>query len=297
MAFLSCFGRAVFRGCISILGSLLMLGGTSLAQEARSRVELFAGADVNYRCIMLNERVYDFLIYVTPGVKWHFGNGWLVSAQGAIPVVNQWAEYYKYPKVSIADISRQLNLGAHRLKLSAGLFSNDRYGLDAKWFWPVCDWFALEAQAGLTGYWTMSGDFGFSPMERITGLLSARFWIEPASTEIRITGGRYIYADYGARVEWLRHFSNCVSVGAFVQAGNRYGSVAGGRRWGGGAVFIVMLPWQGKEGRAFKVRPASNFRLTYDYWADPYGMKMYRTDPEENERTGNYSNPGWGFGK
>lgn len=261
----------------------------------RSRVDLFAGVDLNYRCIMLNERVYDFLVYATPGVKWHFGDGWLISAQAFIPLVNQWAAYYSYPRINVADISKELTLGAHSLKFSAGIFSRERFGLDAKWLWPVCDWFALEAQTGLTGWWTMSGRFGFSPMERVTGLLTARFWMEEAGTELRLSAGRYIYADYGVRFEWLRHFSRYVSVGAFVQWDEKYSQYYS-RSWGGGARLIIMLPWQGNGRRRFTVRPASNLHVTYDYWADPYAMRMYDTDPEENLREGHFEGgPGWGF--
>ena len=43
------------------------------------------------------------------------------------------------------------------------------------------------------------------------------------------------------------------------------------------------------------VRPASNFRLTYNAQADGYSMKKYTTDPEENERTYPIQIP-WGTG-
>ena len=47
-----------------------------------------------------------------------------------------------------------------------------------------------------------------------------------------------------------------------------------------------MIPPYRRKHRKVNIRPASNFRLTYNIQADMYANKMYNTDPEENEREG-----------
>lgn len=48
---------------------------TAVAQPAipAGQVDLFMGVDFNYRDLFHNGRVYDFLINLTPGVKWNMG--------------------------------------------------------------------------------------------------------------------------------------------------------------------------------------------------------------------------------
>ena len=272
--------------------------------SSASKLDFFVGADLGHRQDM---RKYEFLINVNPAVKWHFGDGWTVNGQVILPVFNQFGAYYKYPRLGVVDISKELQLGNHLIKASAGIFSAQRFGLDVKWMLPVCEWFALEAQLGWTGFYEMTSRWSFSPVDRITGLLSVRFYIPKENTEIRLSGGRYNYGDYGTRLEWLIHFKNFCSVSVFAQAGSHYGTGTNalvekgepsynGIPAGGGAKLILMLPLQQKNSAKRVVfRPASNFRLTYDARADAFGMKTYATDPEENEREGNFEKASWGF--
>jgi len=284
--------------CICLF--LSILGFHARAQETDAwpgRVEFFAGVDVNYRFISYTSRPVELLLYVTPAVKWHPGKDWQLTLQGAIPFVNLYGDYYRYPRINIAALSKELYAGNFSFKFSGGLFSRQRYGLDAKFQWAVTPWFALEGQISWTGFYEMTNRWAFSAMDRVTGLLSARFYIPKYRTEFRITGGRYIYADYGLRFAWMKHFSRFISVGAFVQTGDHYGNLTlSPVRLGAGAQLIFMLPWQGNGKKRVSFRPASNIRLTYDYKSDEYGMKMFATDPEENERSGNFSKSHWGVG-
>ena len=46
----------------------------------------------------------------------------------------------------------------------------------------------------------------------------------------------------------------------------------------------MMIPPYKRSKRKVAFRPASNFRLTYNAQSDGVSMKMYDTDPEDNER-------------
>lgn len=261
-----------------MLLSLLFLGTVpSLAQQT-GRVELFLGADLYYRDIYYN-RMYDVLVNLNPGVKWNMGRNWQLAGQAIVPVYNLYGERYKKIRLNMAVLSKELNFSNNQhIKISGGLFGLERYGLDFKWMYPVNNWFALDAQVGLTGFCSMAVDWECSQMKRLTGWAGTRFYLDKVNTEIRIRGGRFVFGDYAMVAEGLRHFKHC-TVGVYAQYSDK------GKENGGFKV-IMMIPPYKRKNRKVTVRPASNFRLTYNIEADPYAAKMYTTDPEENEREG-----------
>lgn len=269
----------------SILKKAILVAAIALVpmrpDASAQEVDIFLGADLNYRRLFFNERLYDLLIYARPGVKVNFGENWQVAGEALVPVVNQYGDFYGRIRPGICSVSKEFLTGGNVLKLSAGLFSAGRYGLDMKCLFPVSDWFAVESQIGFTGYHSLEQEWKFSTIDRLTGNIKARFFLKEASSEIRISGGRYIYEDYGGQTEFYSHF-NFTSIGLYLQ----YSTKA---EWGAGAKVVFMLPLQ-KNRRYGKVnlRPSSNFRLTYDVMADSFALKNYMTDPEENERTGSF---------
>lgn len=262
-------------------------------------VEAFSGAELRYADTNYM-RLYDVLINLTPGVKWHLGNDWLVTGQVFIPLVNSGYENkHNIIRLSNAAVAKQLHLGDQHFKVSGGLFGMDRYGLDLRWMYPVNSWLMFNAQAGYTGGWRLAlGDaeewYGrvkigetkstdFTGLDLLTGIVGANVWLEPWQTEFRLSGGRYVNKDYGVQAEVFRHFRHC-SVSLFFQLHERDLSKYHYRESGGFKV-VFLLPDFKYHDRKFTLRPASNFRLTYNAQSDGLSMKMYTTDPEENERT------------
>ena len=225
--------------------------------------------------------MYDVLVNLTPGVKWHIGDRWQLAGQAIVPVYNDYGDRYKKVRLNLAVLSKEWSWnGSQFLKVSGGLFGRERYGLDAKWMYPVNRWLALDAQVGLTGFCSMAVDWECSKMKRVTGQIGMNVYLEKVNTELRLHGGRYLYEDYGVMAEAMRHFKHC-TVGVYAQYSNK------GKEDGGFKV-VMMIPPYKRKARKVMVRPASNFRLTYDIHGLPYAAKMYTTDPEENEREGNF---------
>ena len=272
-----------YKVCLfAFLTTFLFLGKANVkAQPAipAGQVDIFMGVDFNYRDIFHNGRVYDFLINLTPGIKWNMGKGWQAAAQAFVPVVNQFGDRYKKVRLNMAVLSKEFYFdGRGFLKASGGLFGSERYGLDVKGMYIVNPWLALEAQAGLTGYCSMAAGWEASTMERVTALVGADFYLQRWNTQFRARGGRFIYEDYGVIVEAMRHFNHC-TVGIYGAHSNLAGS-------NGGFKVIVMIPPYKRKRRKVNFRPASNFRLTYSMEGANYGNRTYTTDPEENEREG-----------
>ena len=293
--------------CLLVLASVL----TSMAQAPTAgEVEAFCGVELNYADVNFL-RLYNALINVTPGVKWHLGNDWLVSGQMFLPAVNAgYDNKDNIVRLTNATVAKQLHLGCQHLKVTGGLFGRDRYGLDIRWMMPVTKWLMLDAQAGYTGAWRLAAasatdwtwdaypietkavDFG-SP-DLFTGVVAANVWLDPWNTQFRVSAGHYLNKDNGFELSIMRHFPHC-SVGIFGQLHEKQTSHSSTHKESGGFRIVMCLPdWRWRHGK-LSVRPASNFRLTYNAQADGISMRNYTTDPEENERDYPVRIP-WGTG-
>ncbi len=280
-----------------------MLAGLFTGLRAQTKVELFCGADLSYADVNFI-RLYDVLLNLTPGAKWHLGNDWMLAGQAFVPVIND-----GYPKrqdmvrVNMAVVSKELHFAEARqyLKFSAGMFGKERCGGDLRWMYPVCDWLMLQARASLTKHWVFGFGWDGSSESYIDGnwiataQAGASFYINKYNTEFRLTGGRYLNEDMGAQLDVMRHFRHC-TVGLFAQLHERGNDDYSYHHEAGGFKVIMMLPPYKKSNKKVVLRPASNFRLTYNAQSDGVSMKTFFTDPEENERV-NAINVPWGTGK
>lgn len=76
------------RGRLWVAALLLLPSMTILSQEMPGpKVEIFAGAELHYRDIFYT-KMYDVLVNLTPGVKWHIGDRWQLAGQAIVPVYN-----------------------------------------------------------------------------------------------------------------------------------------------------------------------------------------------------------------
>jgi len=277
----------IFAGIISLSArqaDSISTDGRKAFLSRKGELELFAGAELNYRNIKY-DKPYYVLLNVAPGMKWHITDHTLLSAQALIPVVNMYGDYYKRPRLNQLCISQEIKLGALALKPSAGLFSMERYGVDLKAMMPVCDFLAFEGQFGYTGFLSMATGWEMSPVSRVVALVGADIWIEPVKTQLRLIGGRFLKDDNGVLAEGMRHFDH-TSVGLYAQYSDR---AELSRGFNGGFKVIISIPPYGRRHKAVQFRPAGNFRLTNNMNADPRACKVYQTDPEENERHGWFS--------
>ena len=249
------------------------------AQIAPPSVDFFSGVDFNFRDINYNTQ-YEFLIRLTPGFKFSFGDHWQLSGQAFIPIINQYGDSYKSIRPNILDISKEFRIGKVYLKSTAGLFSSQHYGIDLKGFLPLCDWFAFEAQAGLVGSLLLP-DWRFATMNSFVWTAGGDLYLPRWNTQFRATVGRYLLQDFGGEVEAMRHF-NHTTASIYGRWNNVQGFDAGFR-------FVIALPPYHRKHRAVNFRPASNFRMSYTVMYHTFTNRMYRTDPEENERDGWFS--------
>lgn len=96
-------------------------GAKSQPTVPAGQVDFFMGVDFNYRDISY-DKLYEFLINLTPGVKWNMGKQWQLAAQALIPVYNDYGERYKRIRLNMALLSKELYLKErYFLKVSGGM--------------------------------------------------------------------------------------------------------------------------------------------------------------------------------
>lgn len=249
-------------------------------QEASHSIDFFSGVDFNFKDMDF-ETQYKFLIRLTPGFKWNFGNHWQVTGQMQIPIVNQYGTEYSFVELRTLNISKEFNIKSLYLKASVGAFTQNRYGVDLKAFLPLCDWFAFEGQAGYVGSVFLFPYWEIVAPNRFVGTIGGDFYLPRWNTQFRGIVGKYLYDDIGVEGEVMRHF-NHATVSVYSRWSNKFG-------FDGGFKVIIMLPPYRRIHRVVNIRPASNFRLAYTVMYRQWNNKMYYTDPEQNERDGWFS--------
>lgn len=281
--------RRVFQ---SLMFTVAVLGCavTARPQSAVGEVDVFAGVDFKYRDIYYSS-LFETLVRLTPGARWRFAEGWDLAGQIYLPVYNEYGRDFWYPQLNIATVSKQMRLGRYfAVKASAGIFSNERYGLDLKGLYMATSWLAMQGQCGVTGH----GDFTlcrpyFPRRGGVSGQLGAVVYIAPATLEMRALGGKYVGGDWGCEAECIRHFKH-TSVSLNGRWSQRIGKSFGFH-------VTVMLPPYTRRRHKVNFRPASNFEFNYTNRTNHSNNIRYQTDPEENMRTG-WFDPQvapWGF--
>ena len=80
-----------------LLFMLVFYGYSSIIAQPSipaGQVDIFVGADFNYRDLFHNGKIYEILLNLTPGVKWNMGKGWQAAAQALVPVYNDYGDRY-----------------------------------------------------------------------------------------------------------------------------------------------------------------------------------------------------------
>lgn len=249
------------------------------AQMRAGQIDVFMGVDLKYRDIYLNGRPFDFLINLTPGVKWRLQNRWEVAAGAYVPILNQYG--YTYSEVLLNNLTVSKQFAAFdrlKVKATAGIFGGYRYGLDAKAMFIVNRWLGFVGEIGWVGFIQVSKSFDIHRLSEVVGMAGPVVYLHPWNVELGAKAGRYLYGDWGGVADAMRHFKH-FTFGVFGAYSQNIG-------WNAGFKAIVMLPPYKAKRRKVNFRPASNFRLTYNCQANSIANKLYMTDPEENEREG-----------
>jgi hypothetical protein len=206
-------------------------------------------------------------------------NGAAFTGQVIFPIWNNMKGQMDYIRAGVLTMSQEFWLpeGAFG-RISVGNFTNDRIGANLKlrYVTPDDSW-AFGMESGVTGSSTFyEGKWQVTRWKRINMAAEARFREAAWNMDFNLGVHRYIYGDYGVRIDCIRHFGQTTA--------GLYAMYTGGEA-NGGFHFAVPLPQWGKNRKA-RVRLPEYYQMEYSGQSgNEYFMKRlgqdYETRPDE----------------
>lgn len=175
------------------------------------------------------------------------------------PITNQLDGRPKMIRPAPIFLNQFFAFGHNFFSASAGFFHNDHYGLNMQYQHAnLSSPWTYGLEASVTGkYIYYSDGLHYTSMNELMLLGNIAYRFANPNLSIKLSGGQYLYNDRGARVDFVRQFTN-VEVGLFAtKTGN--GSTIG---------FNFAIPiWPGKilQGDRVRLRTTDEFRWEYNY--------------------------------
>jgi len=222
--------------------------------------------------------IYEVQFNIAPALEFSLWKGNKITGQLILPVYNDIGIQGNYVRPGFVTISQDFRLpGPIFTSVALGKFNADRYGIDLSLSHPFRNphW-AMSLNAGLTS-WTYfySGTLYLGKELAPSFNLKASYYFSRFNMQFDVSGGRYIFGDYGMRVDCTRHFGE-TAIGL-------YAMYSGGKS-NGGFYFTVPLP-PGKRGKRhhFRIFPPRYFDWEYNAGTQFVKGRYYKSNPDENQ--------------
>lgn len=267
--------------------------GVEGVNKSAFKIDITFEPDLWYRSVSYDQ-MYDVIVNILPTVNIAMGKGWNFNAQLIVPLFNDgYSERYSNVRPNIITAGKLFRFGKkHYLSATAGLFTEERYGVDVRYFYPINNHFSIDCRLGVTGYCSMAWGWECSTMKRVSGFAGVQYYNKATNIQAGIKGGRFIYGDYGGQVDIVRHFKY-VAIGLIAQYSDAM------KLNGGFSITIALPPYRQKRRHRVSVMPSNYFYLTYNAGTEPFAGRYYRVDSNENPAGGGF-NPlfmEWGINK
>ena len=263
--------------------------GTKTEHRSAGRVDFVVYPQLQLRNSWL-DKIYGASVNVAPAVEMQLWKGASFTGQVIFPIWNNMVGEMDYIRAGILTLRQEIRLPKRWMaSLTVGNFTQQRIGADLQFTWRTAnDRWLLGARGGLTGASVVQeGRWQVSRWERLSGAVWGRYFEPHYQLELELTAERYIYGDYGARFDCVRHFGE-TTVGLFAM-------VSGGEA-NGGFSFSVPLPRKKRmQRKAVRIRLPEYWGLTYEAqsgneYAERRLGRRYQTDPVVSS-TNRFYNP------
>lgn len=189
-----------------------LLADAEEKNSSRGRIDITLHPKVsidNHRLDVLCE----YAVAVAPAFETSLWRGNRITLQPVLPLIGgnlRRDNPLRYLRVGIADISQELLRGGRTgLTVAAGMFYPGYAGAHADASWMATGELTLRAKAGLMGE-AVAGDgrYSFGKIDKLT-VMAGGEWFEPRSRlQVQLSGGRFVYGDWGARMDVTRHLGD-----------------------------------------------------------------------------------------
>lgn len=208
--------------------------------------------------------LYEYIVSIAPTIETTLWPGNRIVLQPVFPIAsNVWKSKPEgYIHVGTAAIQQDVFI-SNRLwaQFSGGMFLGNLMGANAVLTYRVGKAVSVGLKAALLGDAYVDADkYQFGRLDKVSVLGQASYYHTPTQVEVGLTGGRFVFGDYGARLDVTRHYGD-YAIGIF-------GILTGGERNAG---FHFAIPF-GKKCQKRK----SDFRLMLPEFYDmEYNMESY----------------------
>lgn len=208
--------------------------------------------------------IYEYTISIAPTIEATLWPGNRITLMPVFPVAsNVWKSKPEgYIRIGVAAIQQEVRISDFlKAQVAGGMFMGNLMGLDANFTYRAGKSVTLGLKAALLGEaYVEDSKYKFGKLDKVSVLGKASYYHTPTQLEAEITGGRFVYGDYGARLDITRHISD-YAIGVF-------GILTGGERNAG---FHFAIPLGGK----CQMRRGT-FRLKLpEYYDMEYNMESY----------------------
>lgn len=196
--------------------------------------------------------LYEYTVSIAPTIEGTLWTGNRIILQPVFPIAsNVWKSKPEgYIHVGVAAIQQDVFVSDRlRAQLSGGMFLGSLMGFNASLTYRAGSALSFGLKAALLGEAYVDTDkYYFGSLDKVSVLGSASYYHAPTQLEAGITGGRFVFGDYGARLDLTRHYSD-YSIGIFgiltggeYNAGFHFAIPFGGKCQKRRGSFRVMLP-------------------------------------------------------
>lgn len=208
--------------------------------------------------------LYEYTVSIAPTIETTLWRGNRITLMPVLPIASNVfkSKPEGYIHVGIAAIQQEVFI-SNRLKaqLSGGMFLGDLMGFNAALTYRAGNAVTFGLKAALLGDAYVEADkYHFSSLDKVSVLGQASYYHTPTQIEAGLTGGRFVFGDYGARLDLTRHYGD-YAIGIF-------GILTGGERNAG---FHFAIPFGGKCQKR-----KGDFRIMLPEFYDmEYNMESY----------------------
>jgi hypothetical protein len=237
-------------------------------------------------------QLYQVLFNLSPAVEVSLWKGMKVQAQVIFPIYHDgYSTLQKKVRPGFLGVSQSARLPYNIWgTLTAGLFSNSRYGVDLQMKHQLLfdNRFGIEGRIGYTGMGYWNGFRYHYGVERMfTWSVGASFYWPGRNLETSLKVEKYLLGEHAVRFDIMRHF-RYTTVGFYAMKPDRSDI-----KINGGFRFQVLLPpYQYKrKGHIPRVTVSPNMGMSYNASNDEYHYRSYRAAGNRNIMQNNRFNP------
>lgn len=169
---------------------------------------------VHPRVTMTNyiySQTWEAAIDLAPSIEVDLWKGAKATVQVALPIWNNYVRDNSYGCVRPGYMTLSQKLLSNNkfdATISAGIFSQNRNGVDLRGMFHINKSLDLGFIAGYTGGWYVeSGKWNFCELDKLNYCIKADYYEHYSNCQIQLMAGQFVYGDMGARIDISRHLA------------------------------------------------------------------------------------------